>query len=374
MKTPAVLWGPVSQPPARVRRLFDHAEDLDAFLTVNGPPDATFFWATGLHGGGTFEGSAAVLRPEQPVRVLTSKLEETTARRSDNDVIIFDDREDFWTKLAEEFGTGERVGFDATRLSVDRHERLTEELGEVDVELVAAEEAVQQARLVKEDAEVERIQQAIHITDRIAESMQRFLDDAQTEAQLAAGIVHEILSEGAKLSFDPIVANGEGSAEPHYAPESTKLSQGPLLVDMGARLQGYCSDITRTYAIGEPSKNLREMHETVLDAQNAALDAIEPGMQASKIHEIARDAIDATRFEGRFIHSLGHALGVEVHDGPGLSPSSDVVLKEGMVFTVEPGVYVPGEAGVRIEEDIVVTSQGCRRLTAADRSLTRLSI
>jgi Xaa-Pro dipeptidase len=361
----------VTQPPARVRRLFEHAEDLDAVVTVNGPPDATFFWATGLHDGGTFEGSAAILRPDEAVTVVTSPLEETTARRSDNRVVIYDDREDFWDELADRFTDGERVGFDATQVSVDRHRKLDDELP---VDLEPADEAIQRARLVKDPAEVDRIEEAARITDRIAEEMQTYVDRADEEAELAAGIVHEILTEGAKLSFDPIVANGAGSAEPHYAPGRVELTDGPLLIDMGAQLAGYCSDITRTYAIGEPSKQLRRMHEVVLEAQQAALDAIQPGMEAADVHEIAREVIDDTRFEGRFIHSLGHALGVEVHDGPGLSPSSEVTIEEGMVFTVEPGVYVPGDAGVRIEEDVVVTSDGCRRLTHADRGLRTLSL
>lgn len=358
-------------PPDRIRRLFDHAEDLDAAVAINGPPDATFFWATGLHDGGTFEGSAAVLRPDEPVTVVTTPLEETTARKSDNDVAIYEGAGEFWDTLADQFSEGETIGFDPSTISVQRHNQMATELPG---DLAEADRAIQQARLVKEDSEVERIQDACRITDAIAEDMQAFLDEADTEAELAAEITREVLTEGAKMSFDPIVANGPGSAEPHYAPGTAQLGDGALLIDMGAKLHGYCSDITRTYTIGEPSEKLEAMHATVLEAQQAALDAIEPGRQASEIHETAREVIDDTEFEGRFIHSLGHALGVEVHDGPGLSPSSDVTIEEGMVFTVEPGVYLPDEAGVRIEEDVVVTQGGCRRLTDADRSLTRLEL
>lgn len=361
----------MSQPPNRVARLFEHAEDLDAVVTINDPEDATFFWATGLHEGGTFEGSAAVLRPGEPVTVVTSELEETTARKSDNRVVVHEDREAFWDELAAQFDAGETVGYDPSTVSVERYRQLEDEL---DVELAEADDAIQQARLVKDPQEVDRIEDAARITDRIAENLQGHLDTADTEAELAASIVHEILSEGANLSFDPIVANGAPSAEPHYFPTTACLDEGALLVDMGAKLAGYCSDITRTYAIGEPSDRLQAMHETVLRAQQAALDAIEPDEDASAIHEAADRVVDDTEFAGRFIHSLGHALGVEVHDGPGLSPASEVVLEEGMVFTVEPGVYVPGEAGVRIEEDVVVTTDGCRRLTHADRALPTLSL
>jgi len=355
-----------------VQRLFANSDDeLDAVLAVNGPPDATFFWATGLHEGGTFEGSACVMRPDEPVTVVTSPLEETTARKSDNRVEIYEDREAFWDTLDAVFDENEAVGYDPTALSVSRFDEIEDSL---DVDLVQADDAIEAARLIKDPDEVDRIENACRITDEIAETMEAKARDADTEADLAARIVHAILAEGAKLSFDPIVAWGPGSAEPHYAPGDVRLDDGALLVDMGAKLAGYCSDITRTYAIGEPSERLERMHEVTVRAQQAALDAIEPGKEASNIHETAREVIDDTEFEGRFIHSLGHSLGVEVHDGPGLSPHSEVTLEEGMVFTVEPGIYVPDEAGVRVEEDVVVTSDGCRRLTDADRELRVLDL
>lgn len=368
--SPARGCGPVPSTPPRLKRLFEHAEDQDAILLVNGPPDATFFWATGLHSGGTFEGSAAVLRPGQAPLVVTSTLEETTARKSDNEVAIYEDRDEFWSTLDEALDPEETVGVNLDRLSVTRYREIQDEL-DVD-ELADATDALETARLVKDPDEVDRIEDACRITDGLAERMDELVARADTEAELAAEIAHEVRRAGATLSFEPVVAAGAASAEPHYHPGPSPLEEGPLLVDMGAKLAGYCSDITRTYSIGEPDEQFARMHEVVLEAQQAALDAIEPGVEASEVHEVAMDAVDATEFEGRFIHSTGHSLGVEVHDGPGLSSKSEVTLGEGMVFTVEPGVYVPGDAGVRIEEDVVVTPDGCRRLTGADRSLTVL--
>lgn len=370
MKAQARVHPSVSQPARRVARLFEHDEDLDAVLLINGPHDPSFFWATGLHEGGTFERSAAILRPDERPLVLTTKLEETTARKSENTVKIYDDEDDFWEQVTEELGGDDVVGIDHERITLDRYDSLKDHL-DPDA-LTDASDALERARLIKDPDEVDRIENACQITDEIAEAIPQLATETDTEGDLAAEIVHRIRKASATLSFEPIVASGPASAEPHYQPGAVPLREGALLVDMGAKLNGYCSDITRTYANGEPPESLQRMHEVVLDAQKAALDAIQPGTEAKAIHQAAADVIDATEFKGRFIHSLGHSLGVEVHDGPGLSSRSEVTLEEGMVFTVEPGVYVPDDAGVRIEEDIVVTQDGCRRLTSADRSLTRV--
>ncbi len=357
----------MSDLPPRLTRPFERDEPSDVILLINEPHDPNFFWATGLHEGGTFERSAALLRPENRPLVITTKLEEATARKSDNDVQIYEDQDDFWDRLDQEIGPTETVGINHDQVTVSRYESLRQNLDADDLQ--DASDALQHARLVKDPDEVEKIEDACRLTDDLAAHIPRMAQEAGTETDLAAEIVHTLRKQGAKLSFEPIVATGPGSAEPHYQPRNDPLHAGPLLVDMGAKLNGYCSDITRTHCLGEPSSDLERMHEVVLEAQTAALDAIQPGLHAPEIHQAAADVIDDTEFEGRFIHSLGHSLGVEVHDGPGLSARSEITLEEGMVFTVEPGIYVPDEGGVRIEEDIVVTEHGCRRLTHADRDL-----
>ncbi len=356
-----------AQPP-RLQRLFDHAPDLDAVLLVNGPPDASFFWATGLHTAGTFEGSLALLRPDQAPVVLTSQLEETTARKSDNEVLIYQDKDDRWAQLASLVGSSDRVGVDLSKLPVEGYRTLQEKLDVAGWE--DASEAIQHARGIKDPGEIEAIRAACQLTDRLADEMEAYVSEATTEAELAAELVRAMLAQGAKTSFDPIVACGPGAAEPHYSPSQVRLEDGFLLVDMGCKLAGYCSDITRTYSLGDPPAELERMHAVVLEAQQAALDAIQPGKTGAEIHQAAARVIDESPYNGRFIHSTGHTLGVEVHDGgPGLTSKSEGLLEPGMVFTVEPGVYVPDVGGVRIEEDIVVTEAGCERLTQADRAL-----
>lgn len=370
-KSPAGVRVTVPAVPPRLERLFEHAADVDAILVINDPPDATFQWATGLHHGGTFEGSATVLRPGEVPTVFVPQLEETTARKGMGEVVVFSGQEGLREALADRLDGVETVGLDLEKVTVKRYRKLERSL---DADLVDVGEAILQARLIKDTDELEAIRGACRITDHIADDIEAHLAQASTEAELAADIVRTILAEGAGLSFDPIVALGPNSAEPHYAPSTVPLREGALLVDMGAKADGYCSDITRTYHIGQPDQTFEKMYEICDQALEAALDTIAPGVQGGTVHQAAEDVIDASRFKGRFIHTVGHSIGVEVHDGGRLHTSQDLELEPGMVFTVEPGIYVEGEAGVRLEEDIVVTQDGCDVLTGADRHLRVLEL
>lgn len=370
-KSPAGLPLHVPAVPPRLERLFGHAPDVDAILIINDPPDATFQWATGLHHGGTFEGSAVVLRPGRVPTVFVPQLEGTTAEKGTGEVVIFSGRDGLNDHLAEHLEGAGTVGLNLEKVTVTRYRKLERNL---DADLVDVGDAIQHARLIKDTDELEAIRGACRITDHIADRMEDHLEEATTETELAADIVRTILAEGAGLAFDPIVALGPNSAEPHYAPSTVPLREGPLLVDMGAKADGYCSDITRTYHIGQPDKTFERMYEICDQALEAALDTIAPGVEGGDVHQAAEDVIDASRFKGRFIHTVGHSIGVEVHDGGRLHTSQDLELEPGMVFTIEPGIYVEGQAGVRLEEDIVVTQDGCDVLTSADRQLRVLHL
>jgi Xaa-Pro dipeptidase len=174
-------------------------------------------------------------------------------------------------------------------------------------------------------------------------------------------------------SFRTIVGSGPNSAEPHYTAGSRRLERGDLVViDFGAQWEMYCSDITRTISIGKPSAGQRRMHETVARAQRAALAKMRTGARGKSVDAAARRLIDGTEYKGRFTHGLGHSIGLAVHDGGSLNPSSETILRPNMVFTNEPGVYVPGTGGVRIEDDVLITSSGPRVLTTAPRDLLEL--
>jgi len=192
-----------------------------------------------------------------------------------------------------------------------------------------------------------------------------------TETEAAAEINYRMQKYGASApSFGTNASFGPNSAEPHHEPDERKLRKNDIaLFDFGALYQKYGSDITRTYFYGKATKEQERMYNVVLEAQLAAIDAIRPGKTGKEIDAVARNIIEASEFKGRFIHSLGHSIGLSVHDGARMAPTVDLVLEEGMVLTVEPGVYQSGMGGVRIEDDIVVTAKGCRVMTTADKSL-----
>jgi Xaa-Pro aminopeptidase len=169
-------------------------------------------------------------------------------------------------------------------------------------------------------------------------------------------------------SFTTNASWGPNSAEPHHEPDDSRLKKGDMvLFDYGALYNKYGSDVTRTFVLGRAEKWQKEIYEIVLQSQLEAIDAVHAGAEAKEIDAVARRIIDSTQYKGRFIHSLGHGIGLSVHDGGRFSPSSDIILEENMVMTVEPGIYIPGKGGVRIEDDIRVTKNGCEVLTTAKK-------
>jgi Xaa-Pro dipeptidase len=173
------------------------------------------------------------------------------------------------------------------------------------------------------------------------------------------------------LSFESIVQSGPHSAEPHLRPTDRRLAAGDLvLLDFGAAVGGYKADTTRTVALGEPDSRQREVYRAVLDGHDAAVEAVRAGVTAGDVDRAAREVIERAGFGRYFIHRVGHGLGLDAHEAPSLDPGSPLVLEEGMVATVEPGVYIPGWGGVRIEDDVVVEADGARLLTTARRSLS----
>jgi len=224
-------------------------------------------------------------------------------------------------------------------------------------------------RSIKDSWELERIAEAVNIAEEALRRAINSLDDKSSEASIA-GIIHlTMLERGAwSEAFPSIVAFHENTAFPHHTPTLRQLGEGgPVLIDLGAVYQGYHSDMTRTFWRGQPSTDFKRNLEAVIEAQNAALDVIEPGIEASQADRAARAVLEKMGLSHYFIHGLGHGVGVEIHEPPFLRPGSKEVLNEGMVVTIEPGIYMPGLYGIRVEDMIVVTQRGSRILTKFSR-------
>lgn len=361
----------------RLGRIFENAaDDLDVVVIVNGEHvDPNFFYISGYRSG-IFERNMLFLFPDRHVEVLTNTLEEEAARQ----------REDF-TVHVEKGGSGpserrrmvssilkgsKRVGINFQGVSHKDYQALATILGSK--KLIDVSGALSMSRMVKDPDELELISKAAQIISGVVEGVPGLLKEGMTERALKARIDYQMVEKGADSpSFESIVAFGESSALPHYSAGERRLRRGDnVLVDVGARYRLYCSDITRTFFFGRAVPSQREAYSKVLEAQTKAIEAIKEGVSGKAVHQIAARVIDESEFKGRFTHGLGHSLGLEVHDGPGLSLRNSAKLKRDMVVTVEPGIYLPGEGGVRIEDDVVVTKDSCELLTKCSRELVEV--
>lgn len=248
-----------------------------------------------------------------------------------------------------------RLGIEDQHMSVRTFDRLREALP-VSIELVPAGGGVERLRTVKDADEVARIRAAAELADA---ALLRTLEDGlegRTERAIAHALEEEMRRLGAERpSFDTIVAHAAHGALPHAVPREVEIAPDSLVtIDWGAQLDGYCSDCTRTYAVGEPGARAREVYELVLQAQLAGLDAVRPGVSGRDADAAARDVIDAAGHGEHFGHGLGHGVGLEIHEAPGISASAAGTLLAGSAVTVEPGVYLPDRGGVRIEDTLVV--------------------
>jgi len=262
-----------------------------------------------------------------------------------------------------------RVGFEDAKLSVRQLARLEAAVGE-GVDLVPAGDLVERLRAVKEPEEIERMAAAAELADGVFRwALERGLA-GRTERDVARACEARIRELGAEPSFPPIIAAGRNGALPHAEPGEREIASGELVVfDMGAELDGYCSDGTRTFATGEPGDEAREVYDLVVAAQLAALGAIRAGASGKDVDAVARKMIAEAGHGDHFGHGLGHGVGLEVHEGPRLATTSEDELRKGNAVTVEPGIYLPGRFGVRIEDLVVLSADGYRNLSGLPKEI-----
>ena len=269
------------------------------------------------------------------------------------------------------------VGFEAVHLTVGRHEWLvkTAAARRLDIAFRATERVVEQARMVKDAGELGTLRDAARRLTPVARAAFETVRPGVTERAVAARIEAAVREAGyERTAFDTIVASGPNGALPHYRAGDRLLERGDLVVlDFGGVLDGYCSDLTRTVALAPPSAEARRVHQAVREAQQAAIDAVKPGVATTDVDRAARRVLEGHGLGEAFGHGTGHGLGLDVHEDPRVTrPRADVApvpLEPGMVFTIEPGAYLPGWGGVRIEDDVLVTDRGCEVLTSVSYAL-----
>jgi Xaa-Pro aminopeptidase len=263
----------------------------------------------------------------------------------------------------------EKVGFEADYITYNSYKRLRPLISK-EIKITGVTRTIEDLRIVKDAGEIAIMKKAVKIADDCFTHLLSTIKVGMTERDVALEIFLFMYKKGAKLAFDSIVAAGPDAAFPHFQPSDAVLKTGQMVkLDFGANTGGYNSDITRTVFLGEPDPKQREVYNTVLEAQLAAIAATKPGKKGKEVDAVAREYIASKGYGAYFGHGLGHSLGMGVHDGPGLAPSSETVLAPGMVMTVEPGIYIEGWGGVRIEDDVVITEDGCEILTKSTKEI-----
>ncbi len=366
---------------ARVLKVFeDLPSETEALVIANSTDpqlDQSFFYLFDVPSG-LFEGSFAIAYPDGKLHVLSSPLEEESAvqaAKHDSSVEVHvPQRREEWDetvqRLVPDSGTVALNYRELTHESFLRLEKLLPKARWAD-----ASAAIRRARRVKDGSEVDRLKRAGAIGSAVALEIPSMLRRGMTELELAAEMEYRMMKHGASgRSFSTIVAFGSNGAEPHYQPQERKLAPGMSMVcDFGAYYRRYASDITRSFHFGPADEEMKRVHETVERAQSAALEMVHAGAVAKDVHLAAQKVIDGSPWKGRFTHGLGHSIGLAVHDGFGMNHLTDDVLEEGMTITIEPGIYLPGRGGVRIEDDILVTKSGYTFLTTAPRGYTEVA-
>ncbi len=358
----------------RLKRVFELCDPLPEALFFesgsHGCRDPNFFYVTDFQWG-TLTGATAVLRPGERPMLISSIMEAESARRDrDVEVIVTRNRREHDAAIADTLGSHERIGYNPYGLCTARFRSLTDLLP--GAKWVDVSSSLARARRIKDSEEISRIRKASEMSARVMEDVPILLEEGMQEKDLAAEINYRLQKDGADgFAFSTIVAFGSNAAEPHHQPTEAILTPGSLvLVDLGARHRRYCADLTRTFAFGDVGKAGMRMHSVVSEAQSAALACVGPGRHGAKAHEAAEHVVARSEFTGRFIHAVGHSVGLEAQDGMVLHAHADFTIEPGMVFAVEPGVYVPGQGGVRIEDTVLVTERGAETLTRVSRELT----
>ncbi|WP_425147029.1 M24 family metallopeptidase [Deinococcus sp.] len=261
---------------------------------------------------------------------------------------------------------GRRIGFEAEHLTVAQ---LADLKVHWDAELVETSGLIEGLRLVKSQAEIEQLRAAQAIADAAWSAVYHSIVPGVAEREIADALLYQIRQRGGTAAFDFTVASGPNGAKPHAGASERIIGENELVtVDFGAKLGGYHSDMTRTVGAGNPGQELRRLYRAVLEAEAAAIAAVKPGVRCADLDELARDILTSQGLGEAFAHSLGHGVGLAIHEGPWLRASSEDVLEPGMVVTIEPGMYLPGVGGVRIEDLLLVTPDGHEVLSQSPKA------
>ena len=339
------------------------AHGLDAMLVTSAPGE---FYAAGFHGEGM-----AVVTPAQTWYYTDSRYIEAAGQLVKDAQVGMIRTGQTYRQLAQDIVSAQgirRLGFEDNYMSVAEYSQWKEE---VRAELVPASEILDLLRMVKDEEELAAMKEAQRVTDEAFSEILNDIKPGVAECEIAAKLTYLMARKGAERnSFDPIVACGANGSKPHAIPSQALIQKGQFVtMDFGCVVGGYCSDMTRTVAVGQPTDEMKFVYDTVLKAQLAGIAAAHGGVTGAEIHNIGAKIIADAGYGDYFGHGFGHSLGIEIHENPRFSPLWDKVIPAGACLSAEPGIYLPGKFGVRIEDVIMLTDDGCIDITHSPKEL-----
>ena len=340
--------------------------EIDAMLLSSAPGE---FYGVGFHGEGYVVVTANECRYFTDSRYIEAA-EKTVTGAS----ITMTDRGHSYPALIRksinELGI-RKLGFEEGYMTVAEYKRLEGVVSELNVEMVPAQGLVNGLRAAKDQEEIELMVKAQEITDRAFREILTFIQPGMTEQEIAAKLQYDMLRFGAmRMSFDPIVASGPNGSRPHAIPGPRKIQRGEFVtMDFGCVYGGYCSDMTRTVAIGEPTEEMKKVYHIVLEAQLAGIAAARAGVPGKSIDAAARKVIEEAGYGEYFGHGYGHSVGIEIHESPNANTRDESLMPVGAAVSAEPGIYLPGKFGVRIEDVTILTENGCIDITQSPKEL-----
>lgn len=339
------------------------AHGLDAMLVTSAPGE---FYAAGFHGEGM-----AVVTPAQTWYYTDSRYIEAAGQLVKDAQVGMIRTGQTYRQLAQDIVAAQgirRLGFEDNYMSVAEYSQWKEE---VRAELVPASEILDLLRMVKDEEELAAMKEAQRVTDEAFSEILNDIKPGVAECEIAAKLTYLMARKGAECnSFDPIVACGANGSKPHAIPSQALIQKGQFVtMDFGCVVGGYCSDMTRTVAVGEPTEEMKKVYAVVLEAQLAGIAAEKAGVTGKSVDAAARRVIEDAGYGEYFGHSFGHSVGLEIHEAPNAGSTCEDVIPLGAAVSAEPGIYLPGKFGVRIEDVTIFTADGCVNLTKAPKDL-----
>lgn len=340
------------------------AKDIEAFILTK--PE-NIFYLSGFSGG---DDARLVVAPDRQYLLTDSRYWEQAEKESPDWELVKETAPGF-SGLAPITAKMSRIGVESHHITLQEYRELQTRLGS---ELLPVSRLVEDLRVVKDESELQKLRESARISDEVFSELCRFIKPGMSERQVASYIGYQLREKGcARESFDTIAVSGANAALPHGKPGDRTLEEGDMLtLDYGGFFEGYAGDMTRTIFMGSVPSNFRNYYMQLLEAQKLGVSLVKAGVRCSEVDKAVRDCLALYGLDIYFGHGTGHGVGLEIHEEPRLSPFSDQVLEENMVVTVEPGIYLPGVGGLRIEDTVIVKNGGCEVITHSDKELLTL--